>query len=158
MVFCFVFFLRDVFNSVTHMNRVPTMCLPLCQAHSISVSLFVLRFVFYKTPSFPRSLASKEWIWGTMSHSQREMAISTGQWECHSGTQPVGFAADTVSNLGHGSWRVERENTWAFYRFIFYVHTSLGATYSFKEEGERVLARGVAAPHKVGAPYAHQLK
>lgn len=114
MVFRFVFFLRDVFNSITHMNRVPTMCLPLSQAHSISVSLFILRFVFfffYKTPSFPRSLASKEWIWGTMSHSQREMAVSTGQREHHSGTQLVGFAADTVSNLGHHSWRIKWKNT-----------------------------------------------
>lgn len=68
-------------------------------------------FFFYKTPSFPRSLASKEWIWGTMSHSQREMAVSTGQRERHSGTQLVGFAADTVSNLGHHSWRIKWENT-----------------------------------------------
>lgn len=44
VVFCFVFFLRDILSSITHVNRVPTMCLPLCQAHSISISVcFLIR-------------------------------------------------------------------------------------------------------------------
>lgn len=64
--------------------------------------------------SFPQSLASKEWTWGTLPHSQWEMAICPlANGQSHSWTQLVGFCCyQEASDLGHYSRRVKCEMPW----------------------------------------------